>query len=268
MAEFATRYGPWAVVAGASQGIGEAWAHALAARGLNLVLTARRESLLRETAEAVAREHGVETRALALDLGGADALARLRALTDGLEVGFLVYNAAHAPIGEFLSQTLESQLSTIDVNCRGVLSLCHHYAGHMAERRRGGIVLMSSMSGWQGSAMVSVYAATKAFNTILAEGLWSELEAYGVDVQACVAGATLTPNFVDQTPVERQRGAFPMQPQAVVSAALARLGSGPTSIAGRVNRVAYFLLSKLLPRKVSVRFFSRTTRAMYADRTS
>jgi short-subunit dehydrogenase len=129
------------------------------------------------------------------------------------------------------------------------------------------MVLMSSMAGWQGSAMVGIYAASKAFVTVLAESLWSELRPHGVDVHACVAGATLTPNFKSQTPKARQRQAFPMDPEAVVDAALSRLGKGPTIIAGRVNRAVYVLLGKLIPRAAAVRFFSRTTRGIYSERS-
>lgn len=263
--EFPQRYGPWAVVAGASEGIGQAWCRALAARGLNVLLVARREAPLRDEATALASRHGIETRVLALDLGAPDAGDRIAAATADLDVGLLVYNAAYADVTEYLAQSDASKLATIDVNCRGVLLLTSHFAARLVERGRGGIVLMSSMSGWQGSAMISVYAASKAFITVLGEGLWSELRPHGVDVQVCVAGATSTPNFNATTPADKRRGAFPMEPAAVVEESIAKIGPRPTVIVGGMNRFAFVLLSKLIPRAWAVRFFSRTTRGIYGE---
>jgi short-subunit dehydrogenase len=263
MTGFRQRYGPWGLVAGASEGIGRAWCRRLAERGLDVVLIARRAELLEEEAAELRARFGVQTRTLALDLASPDLGESLRQSTDDLDVGFVVYNAAYSEIGEYLGQGVPGKLRTLDVNCRGVVLLTSHFAERLVARGRGGMVLMSSMAGWQGSALVGVYAASKAFVTVLAESLWSELRPHGVDVHACVAGATLTPSFESQTPDERRRQAFPMQPEAVVDAALARLGKGPTIVTGRVNRVVHVLLSKLLSRRAAVSFFSRTTRGIY-----
>ena len=263
--EFRNRYGPWALVAGASVGIGQVWCRRLAQRGLNVILVARREEPLRKEAAALEKGFGVQTRVLALDLSAADLSERVAAAVGDLDVGFLVYNAAHADITEYLDQSLESKLATLDVNCRGLLLLTSYFAERLVARGHGGMVLMSSMSGWQGAAMMGVYAASKAFVTVLGESLWSELRPGGVDVQVCVAGATLTPNFKERTPVEKWRSAFAMQPEAVVDEALARLGGEPTVIVGRVNRLVHLLLGKLIPRGAAVRFFSRTTRGIYEE---
>ena len=261
--EFQNRYGPWALVAGASEGIGQAWCRRLAARGLNVILVARREAPLRDEAAALQSRFGVETRLLAIDLAAADLTERVNATVGDLDIGLLVYNAAYADVSQYLDQSVDSKLTTIDVNCRGVLLLTSYLGQRLVARGRGGMVLMSSMSGWQGSAMMGVYAATKAFTTVLGESLWSELRPHGVDVQVCVAGATLTPGFKARTPREKWRASFPLAPEAVVDAALARLGGEPTVIAGRMNRFAYLVLSKLMPRGAAVRFFSRTTRGIY-----
>jgi len=263
--DFKQQYGDWALVAGASEGIGESWCRRLAERGLNVVLVARREAPLRETAAELERRFGVQTAVLALDLASPDLIDRVTAATEALDIGFIVYNAAHADVSEYASQSLESKLLTIDVNCRGLVLLTSLFAERLIARGRGAMILMSSMSGWQGSAMMGTYAASKAFITVLGESLWSELKPLGVDVHVCVAGATLTPNFRAQTPVAKQRGTFPMEPDAVVDAMLHRLGGGPTVIAGRANRVVHFLLGKLIPRTAAVRFFSRTIRGMYEE---
>jgi len=261
--DFRRRYGPWALVAGASEGIGEAWCRRLAEQGLNLVLVARREAPLRAAAAELEHRFGVQTVVLPLDLASRDVIEAIAAATEGLDIGFVVYNAAYADVCEYTRQTVESKLLTIDVNCRGVVLLTSHFAERLVGRGRGGMVLMSSMSGWQGSAMMGTYAASKAFITVLGETLWSELRPRGVDVHVCVAGATLTPNFKAQTRVEKQRMAFPMEPDAVVDAMLRRLGGGPTVIAGRMNQVVHVVLGKLIPRSAAVRFFCRTMRDMY-----
>ncbi|MFQ5416265.1 MAG: SDR family NAD(P)-dependent oxidoreductase [Myxococcota bacterium] len=260
---FEDRYGPWAIVAGASEGIGQAWCRRLAERGLNVFLIARREGPLRAEAAEIEGRTGVRTAVLAADLSVPDAALRIAAATRDLDVGFLVYNAAYAEVSEFLSQSDDSHRRTVDLNCRGVLLLTQAVANRLVARGRGGIVLMSSMSGWQGSALMSTYGASKAFITVFGESLWSELRPLGVDVQVCVAGATRTPNFLARTPESKQRGAFPMAPDAVVDASLARLGKGPTAIAGGVNRAVHIILNKLAPRSAAIRFFSRTVRGMY-----
>jgi uncharacterized protein len=257
------RYGPWAVVAGASEGLGEAFARRLAAEGLHLVLVARRRERLEALAHELSAQHGVSVRPLALDLARGDvADAVAEAVGDG-EVGLLVYNAALSIIGPFLDAPAEEPMRVLDVNCRGPLLLAHRLGGAMAERGRGGILLMSSLSGYQGSALIASYAATKAFNVVLGEGLWDELGERGVDVLVCSAGATRTPNYEASAPKRTSRLATLMEPEAVVSEALAGLGRRPSVIPGLGNRLAALLMQRLLPRRVAVRTMGRATRAMY-----
>ena len=126
------------------------------------------------------------------------------------------------------------------------------------------MLLMSSMSAWQGAPMIATYAASKAFITILGEALWYELRPQGVDVHVCVAGATTTPGFLSTTPRDKQRQTFPLPPEDVARVGLASLGGArPTVIPGLVNRAAYAALSRLLPRRTAVRFFGRTSKSIY-----
>src|SRR5262249_19136933 len=178
---FVRRYGSWALVAGASEGLGAAWAEALAARGLRLVLIARRPEVREATAASIRSKHGVEVRAVAFDLAGAGFAAELERLAGDVEIGFAVFNAAHAPRGQFLELSLEDQLRSIDVNCRGPLTLVHVLGRRMAARGRGALVLMSSLTAFHGSPFIATYGATKAFNLVLAEGLWFELPSRSVD---------------------------------------------------------------------------------------
>ena len=260
MIDFRARYGRWAVVAGASSGLGAEFATQLAARGLDLVLVARRAQVLESLAEELRARHKVEVRLCALDLGAPDLLERIREATSGLDVGLLVYNAALALIGPFLEQPLADKLKVIDVNVRGPLILADEFGRTMAARGRGGILLMSSLAGSRGSPLVATYSATKAFNLVLAEGLWDELSSRGVDVLACRAGATRTPAFEETAPV----GKVPvMEAAPVVTEALAALGRQPSMVPGLLNRFGDFFLGRLLPRRAAVRFMGRATRAMY-----
>ncbi len=261
--EFHARYGPCAVIAGATEGIGRAYAHQLAEKGLDLILIARREALLESEAHLLRRRHGVQVHTVSLDLAAADLEERFRAAIEGQDVGLLVYNACFSEIGTFLDTDLRSKLLTIDVNCRGPVTLTSVLAPRLVERGRGGLILMSSMSALQGTAMVSTYAATKAFDTILAEGLWSELGPQGVDVLACVAGATLTPNFEAQTPEEKRKQVFPMAPADVAREGLANLRKGPVHYAGPLNR-ALALGMRFATRKGAVRFISKSTREVFS----
>jgi short-subunit dehydrogenase len=261
---FVERYGPWAVVAGASEGIGASFSQKLASRGFNLVLVARRAGLLEELASALRAAHGVEVRAHSLDLGSPDVVAGLRAATEDLDVGLLIYNAAYSPIGTFLDIDIEEHLKAVDVNVLGPLRVSHYFGRRLAERGRGGIILMSSMSSFQGTAMVANYAATKAYDTILAEGLWYELGQLGVDVLGCIAGATLTPNYEGSTDKIPSSGlARPMKPDDVTEQALRDLGRRPSGVSGRRNRFASALLARLLPRRSAIEMVSKETEHMY-----
>jgi len=234
--QFKERYGPWAVVAGASQGIGEAYSRQLAARGLDLILIARGAAALEELAAELRATHGVEVRVLPMDLGRPDLDEAFGAAVTGLEIGLLVYNACYSTVGEFFEHDLASKQTIVDVNCRGPLTLVSALAPPMLERGRGGILLMSSASGFQGAGLIATYAASKAFNTVLGEGLWEEFRHSGVDVLSFAAGATSTPNFEEVTPQDKQAASFPMTPEAVVTQALGSLGKGPTDVAGALNK--------------------------------
>jgi len=246
--EFVGRYGPWALVAGASEGLGEAFASALAARKLDVILIARRADKLASTAERIRAAHGVEVLTLAIDLSAPDMAEQIAAGVAEREIGLLVYNAAFSRVGAFLDAPLADHLKTLDVNCRAPLTLVHRYGAAMRGRGRGGIVLMGSMSGLQGSPRLASYAASKAFARVFGESLWGELRSTGVDVLTCVAGATRTPGF---EAVASDTPGPVMEPREVVEQALAGLGRTPSMIPGLSNRVAAWVLGKL-PRKQQV----------------
>jgi short-subunit dehydrogenase len=257
VAEFAEKYGPWALIAGASEGIGAAFSRALAKRGVNLVLVARRLEPLRALESEIAGLAPVQVRCLPLDLAHADAAERLEAELADLDVGLVVYNAALAPRGPFLEIPLADQLTAIDVNVRGPLATAHRFGRRLAARGRGAIVLLSSLTAFQGSPFVATYGATKSFLLTLAEGLWFELAPHGVDVLAVCAGATRTPNYL-----RHAKGKAPGELEAdqVADEALARLGRGPLVIPGHFNRFASQLMRRVLPRRTTIRLMGAQTR--------
>ena len=265
MTTFLDRYGPWAVIAGATQGIGEQFSLQLAARGMNVMLIARGKEGLASVSQQLQQNYKVEVDTLAVDLAAEDIDQKLRQFVGDREVGLLVYNAIYSHIGEFLQDDLDSKMLSLNVNCRGPLVFVNQLARPMVKRQRGGIILMSSMSGFQGSALVSNYAATKAFNTVLAESLWEEFQHANVDVLGVVAGATRTPNFNRQTPADKAGSAFPMEPADVVREALKGLekGKGPTLIVGHINRLVNFVMQRLFTRRRAVLFISKATRKLY-----
>lgn len=256
---FKERYGPWALVAGASDGLGAAFAAALAARGFHVVVIARREALLEELAAKLRATHGVQVRAAALDLASPDLGERLREVCAGIEVGLAIHNAAFAPVGAVLERRLDELLSAVDVNVRAPLTLVHTLAPAMVNRGRGGILLMSSLAGFQGTPRLATYAGTKAFNNVFGEALWHELRESGVDVSVCCAGAIRTPGFVAASAKDAPGT---LDAEVVVENALRSLGRGPVSVPGRINRAAGLILGRLFPRRWAVGIMARNTKEL------
>lgn len=237
--DFAQQYGPWALVAGASDGVGAAMAHELARRGLNVVLLARRHSVLDTVAAQIRDTSGVETHTLAIDLAEAGAARRIIEATAGLDIGFLVYCAgSDTNVTPFLDTPLDVAESMVQRNCMVPVQLCHHYAKPMADRGRGGIVIFGSGAGLAGAPNMVAYSASKAFDMVLAEALWSELHTKGVDVLGLILGKTDTPALRAlefrrgqiASPDTAPPGAAPVDD--VVATALANLTAGPTCLVG------------------------------------
>jgi uncharacterized protein len=233
--DFAHKYGRWAVIAGASEGVGASLADQLAERGLDLVLIARNGPKLDELAAGVRERHGVEARPLVLDLTDQDIGERVAEATDGLEVGLLIYNAGAANrTVEFLDDSFEDSVKQIKLACIGPVALARHFAPAMRERGRGGIVLVGSLACLAGASLLAVYSAVKAFNVNFAEGLWAELRPRGVDVCCAPLGMTYTEAF--------QRMGYPYDPTTVMLSEdaareiIENIGNGPTYPVGESNR--------------------------------
>jgi short-subunit dehydrogenase len=188
MSRLVDRYGSWALVTGASDGIGAATARRLAAEGFALLLVARREAKLKALADELKAAHRVEIETLTRDLGTEDGVAALLQASEAHDIGLLVAAAGFGTSGSFLAAPLADEVAMLEVNCRAVLSLTHAFGNRFAGRGRGGIVLFSSLVAFQGVPHAANYAATKAFVQSLAEGIGPELRARGVDVLAVAPG--------------------------------------------------------------------------------
>lgn len=264
--EFASKYGQWAVIAGASEGIGASLAEQLAARGLNLVLIARNEALLNQAAADLRDRHGVDVRPLVQDLTDPDLGVKAAAATDGLEVGLVIYNAGGANrTTTFLEDTYEQSLQQIQLVCIGPLALARHFAPGMKERGRGGIVLIGSLACLVGAAHVVVYSAVKAFDVNLAEGLWAELGEHGVDVCCMPLGTVYTPVL------ERMGVAYDpardMRPEDVALEIIENIGNGPTHVVGEANRARASQIWTV-DRRVAVEGMSAMTRGFATGRAA
>jgi short-subunit dehydrogenase len=259
MSAFAAKYGPWAVVAGASEGLGAAFAEQLAVRGLNLVLLARRADMLAQLSARLSAGRDIEIRTHACDLALSDLAGVLEDATKQLEVGVAVYNAAYAPIGDMLDHSIDDLLRVVDVNVRGPLVFARTLAPGMRSRGRGGIVLMSSLAGFQGAPRIATYAASKAFNIVFGEGLWRELRASGVEVLVSCAGAIRTPGYSKSA---HKDAPGTLDAAQVAQQTLDALGHGPTVIPGATNRLARFLLGRVLPRRTAISIMATNTKAL------
>lgn len=239
--DFAARYGPWALIAGASDGVGAAYASAVAERGVNVILLSRRQQVLDELAADIRGRWSVAARAVAVDLSEDSAADQIVEATDGLEIGTLMYCAGADPdFGTFLDLPIAAGEALVRRNCMTPLRLCHRFAAPMVERGHGALILVSSGAALAGSQRMVAYGATKAFDLLMAEGLWAELHGTGVDVLAPVLALTDTPalrrllhqrgnlaSADDDTPIP---GA--VTADEVVDDVLANLGNGPVSFVG------------------------------------
>lgn len=220
------------------------------------MLVARRAGPLESVAVDIAATGTVEVRTVVADLATTAGHDAVSAAVADLDVGLVVANAAFSPIGSFVETPLDDLVRALDVNCRSALLLARSRVPAMAGRGSGGLVLVSSLAGLQGSPGLSTYAATKAFLTTLAEGLWYELRPLGVDVVACCAGAVGTPGFAGAS-TRPAPGTLP--PEVVARTTLDALGSGCRVVPGSVNRVAGFLMVRVLPRRAAIAIMAKAS---------
>jgi uncharacterized protein len=257
---FSDRYGPLAVVTGAAVGMGAAFARELADRGLDLLLVDRDEPALTACALEL-QAGGVNAQTLVVDLADRGAADRVYEAA-GDDLGLLISNAAIGYVGSFLDQDADGLMAQLDVNCRTPLFLVHRVLPQLVARGRGGIVLLSSLSAMRGSALVASYAATKAWNLILAESLWDELRDNGVDVMGVLPGTTRTPGLLSSAPQAGLATANLMDPADVARESLDALGHQPSVIPSQANRDSDAFLSSL-DRAEAIKTMGDVMRATY-----
>lgn len=255
------RYGPRALVTGASSGIGREIAAQLAAAGLDLVLVARREPVLREIAADLGARHGVDVRVLPLDLAHPASVDELTAATAGTDLGLYVAAAGFGTSGPFLDADAGREREMLRVNCEAVLTTSLVFGRRMADRGRGGIVLMSSIVGFQGTPHAAHYAATKAYVQSLAEALHVELRPHGVDVVAAAPGPTHS-GFAVRAGMTLGPA---LTPAVVARGTLDALGRRPTALPGPLSRILKDALAPL-PRRARVRIMGSVMAGMTGDR--
>jgi short-subunit dehydrogenase len=264
MSDFLKRYGQWAMVAGAAEGLGSAFCEELARNGLNLIMVDVKEAEMESLSGRLKAKYHIETRTVIQDLSAAGAFETCIEAIKVTGCRLLVYNAAYSRVKPFLSAASDEPDLYVDVNVRTPLKLVYAFAGYLKdEGKPGGILLMSSLAGIWGTRLVSIYSGTKAFNLLLAEALSFELKEYQIDISACCAGATATPGYLGTNPAKSLLGPNIMKPSKVAAIALRKLGEKTVIFPGFGNRLNYFILTRLLPRRISVALVNKVMKKTY-----
>lgn len=261
--EFLNRYGPWAVVTGASDGIGRAFAIQLGGKGINIVLVARREDRLNHLASELRTANGVETRVIVADLATASGRRQVDEGSRDLDVGLLVAAAGFGTSGDFLAADIDQERDMLEVNCSASLHQSHEFGRRFAQRGRGGIILMSSILSWQGVPRSANYAATKAYVQSLAEGLRIELAPQGVDVLSSAPGPVAS-GFADRA---NMRMGAALDADFVAQSSLDALGNKGTVIPGALSKLLTYSLLPL-PRAWRTRILARVMAGMTAHQVA
>jgi hypothetical protein len=248
--DFSQKYGPWSIVTGASSGIGEQFAHLLAAEGLNVILVARRGDRLEALAEGLVERHGIEAEVIALDLSKPAFLEELLDACEGKDIGLVISNAGFGLKGLNHETDLDKLSMMLDVNCRAPLLITRALTPKLIERGRGGILFTGSMEGFFGVPWSAAYSATKAFVLSLGEALWSELGKRNIDVLVLAPGATDTETHIGQG-IAREDLPGLKSPEEVALLGLEQLGKRPVYVSGFLNR-QFIRVCSILPRRWAV----------------
>lgn len=257
-------YGDLAIIAGGSQGIGLAFAHYLANEGYNLLLIARNQDKLDKVQHDLQEQYKTAIQTLSCDLAATTASEQIMHAIGTGRVGIMVYNAGLSYIGKFEKNTVEHHRQIMQTNVLTMTQLVQAVGIKMLAQKQGAIIIMSSMAGFQGTGYIAAYAASKAYNKILAESLYYEWKDRGVDVIGCCAGATATANYINTEPASP--GFIKptvQQPHQVVQECFQKLSKTPSFICGFGNKLASFFMLRVLPRWLAVKIMGDTTQKMY-----
>lgn len=266
MSKYTDRYGKQALVTGASSGIGKEMARQLAAKGMDVIITARSVDKLEALAAELREQHDVTVTPVKADLSTIPGIQALIEDVSGLEVDVLINNAGAATPGAFLGTQLDRQHASLILNVEAPIRLTHHFGRKMGARGRGGILFVSSTIGYGTAPWMAHYAGTKNFISAFAEGLRDELGPLGIDVGLLSPGPTRTPMVNEMDGVEMEK--LPMvwmNPDAVARAGLNALPRRSSTIAGVVNTLMTFFMARLLPRSWAAKMFGTMMGSVMTD---
>lgn len=268
MGNLEENYGSWAIVAGAAEGLGRAFALSLAKKGLDLILVDAQEEPLRNLGQELESNHHVQVRSVDLDLADRNAPALLMKVIGETSCRLLVYNAAYSRVKRFSENTGSDLDRYVEVNVRTPLVLLHAFINHYRNTPdlRKGIILMGSLAGSWGSRYLAPYGASKAFTQLLAESLSNEWKGEGFDILSAITGATATPGYLSSLPARGKLPGNVMEPGRVAGEIIGALGRRPFVIPGFGNKAVYFMLSRILPRRISLRIMDRAVSRLYGSR--
>ncbi len=255
MNEFKTKYGPWALVTGASSGIGKEFARQLAANGINVAVAARRQDRLEELAQELENKHHIQTRAIPVDLTAVNYLDIIQSATADIEIGLLINNAGAGAPGAFLRQSLDNYTRVVQLNVTAPMQLTHIFGEQMIKQGYGGIIFISSIAGYMGSPYMANYAATKAYLLNLGAALHIELKSKGVDVLVVSPGPTRTEMMEMEGTDFSSIPMNWMEAGAVAAAGLQALGQKSTIIPGGMNKVMSFMATRVMSRQTALTMF-------------
>jgi uncharacterized protein len=246
---FKQSYGDWALVTGATSGIGSELADQIADKGLNIVLVARNEADLKVQAAKLVRKYGVKTAIISADLATAEGVAKVKAID--IEIGLLVPAAGLEANGAFEKTPYEAELKVVQLNVTATFELVHHFSRGMIKRGRGGILLVASLSGQMPNPYFANYAGTKAYVLNLGTSLYGEFRRKGVDVTVLSPGLTSTPMVADNGIDWAKMPMVAMSPAKVAALALDGLGKRPLTVPGIRNRIMVGMM-KFSPLKLAI----------------
>jgi short-subunit dehydrogenase len=260
-----SRFGEWALVAGAAEGIGAAFSTLLAGNGMNLIMADNKGPALNSLADELEQNFRIRTIRFHRDLSVENAGNECLREAGDIDFRLMVYVPAFSRVGKFPEYSAEEIDRFLSLNIKTPVQMVHSFLQKRQKEKTCGIILMSSLAGMLGPALVAPYAGTKAFTIAFSESLFYELKEEGVEILACCAGPTSTPTYWSSNPGKRNTMIEVMEPSDVAEYALRMLGRKPVCIPGWKNRMSYLLLTRILCRKFAARIVSNSMKTMYPD---
>lgn len=253
------KYGKWALITGASSGIGEEFARKFSELGFNLIILARRFDRLQNLKTELEQKNNIEVIPLEVDLANESFIDKLIPIISQKEIGILVNNAGFGYRKDFINSDVETDVKMIKVNCIATTILTHHVLPQMIDRKKGALIFLGSLVAFQPTPTTAVYAATKAFDAFFGDALWYELKKYNIDVVTINPGGTETEfHKVAKSTI----GPFPRTSQQVVESTLKALGKKPSAIDGFFNKILAFS-SRIISRKLTITLAGKISENLY-----